>query len=310
MGYMTKYGSFWGVIPVTSGRVFWVAPSASYTVEGRAYPASDNNDGLSPERALLTLNQAVANATASVGDVIVLLPGSHSWAVQGSISKAGLTVTGIPSGKGHPERQRTSVTLSAADEILGITAARVEVAHIHFVAVTAQAAIEVSANHAYIHDCSFDMFTAAANTATIGIASIASITNLRVENCYFESQDAQGPYMQLDNVSYGYMKGIQTRHKGSTALADGFQCTTGAVDIVFENVRMVSGTSGVVTDSFDWTGSTTDGGLQLLDVLMSKGIGVPNGSADADIWVSPTNDSGVLFDASGQSVAINTLNAS
>ncbi len=66
MGYVTKYGSFWGFVPQTSGNVHWVAPAATYTLEGRAYSASDGNDGLSPERALLTLNQAITNATANV----------------------------------------------------------------------------------------------------------------------------------------------------------------------------------------------------------------------------------------------------
>jgi hypothetical protein len=89
MGYLTKYGSMWGAIPMTGGQVFWVAPAASYTVDGRAYSASDDNDGLSPERALRTVNRACALATASVGDVIALLPGAHVTPTAAAVSKAG-----------------------------------------------------------------------------------------------------------------------------------------------------------------------------------------------------------------------------
>src|ERR1700752_1669983 len=96
MALITKYGSFWGLIPQTTGRYFWVSPSDSYVIEGNTYSASDNNDGLSPERALRTVNQAITNATANGGDVIVLLPGAHSVSATVNINKAGLTFTGIP----------------------------------------------------------------------------------------------------------------------------------------------------------------------------------------------------------------------
>src|SRR3989304_551054 len=83
MAYITKFGGFWGMLPQTSGRIFWVAPSATYTVEGRTYAASDGNDGLSPERAFRTVDYAVGQTTANVGDVLVLLPGSHSVSATG-----------------------------------------------------------------------------------------------------------------------------------------------------------------------------------------------------------------------------------
>ena len=58
MAFITKYGTYFGQVPVQLGRVHFVAPAASYTVDGRSYSASDDNDGLSPERALLTVDQA------------------------------------------------------------------------------------------------------------------------------------------------------------------------------------------------------------------------------------------------------------
>ena len=73
-------------------RIFFIAPSASYTIDGRAHIASDENDGLHPERALLTINRFVALATANVGDVGKLLPGTHTMSAIDK--KPGLTLVG------------------------------------------------------------------------------------------------------------------------------------------------------------------------------------------------------------------------
>ena len=76
MAYVTKYGTLFGKLPNQTGRVHFVAPSSSYTVDGRSYSASDDNDGLSPERALATITQAHTNITASAGETIFLLEGT------------------------------------------------------------------------------------------------------------------------------------------------------------------------------------------------------------------------------------------
>ena len=102
MGYLTKYGSYWGMLPQTSGRIFWVAPAASYTVEGRTYIGSDGNDGLSPERALLTTDYAIGQTTANVGDVIVLLPGAHTGTATITVDVAGITICVIPPNTSFP----------------------------------------------------------------------------------------------------------------------------------------------------------------------------------------------------------------
>src|SRR3972149_10184143 len=98
MGYLTRYGSYWGMIPQTQGRLFWVAPTDTYPAEGRSYTSSDGNDGLSPERAFRTIDYAVGRTTASVGDVIVLMVGAHSVSATVAVDVAGITITGIPWG--------------------------------------------------------------------------------------------------------------------------------------------------------------------------------------------------------------------
>ena len=78
MAFVTKYGTVFGQLPQQLGRVIFVAPSASYAIDGRSYVASDDNDGLSPERALLTLSQALTVSRSGEGETVFLLRGTHA----------------------------------------------------------------------------------------------------------------------------------------------------------------------------------------------------------------------------------------
>ena len=241
MSYITKYGSFWGMIPQTSGRIFWVAPSASYTVEGVTYTASDGNDGLSPERAVLTLDFAVGLTTANVGDVIVLLPGDHSWAASVALDVAGITITGLPGGRGNPQFMRTSITTSAADQIINVTAANCEIAYLRIIPVTAQTAIDytAAADQLFIHHCSFDMNTPAVNVATRGIfptTPIIIVDRLTVYDCFFESDGAQG-----EAISPGDGTGYDFRNNT-------FICTAGTW-------ALVALCTGLTTQTGSWIGN-------------------------------------------------------
>src|SRR3990167_8720227 len=175
MGYLTKYGSLWGAVPQTCGRVFWVSPTDTFTIEGTAWPASDENDGLSPERPLRRVNRAWALVTANAGDIIMLLPGTHvaqnmaGTATSIAANVAGVTMMGLPSMGGNMLRQRASLNIAAADETVNVTAADIEIANISFVGVAAQTAIatlnfSAAANRLYIHDCTVDVTVQTINT--------------------------------------------------------------------------------------------------------------------------------------------------
>jgi len=194
MAYLSKFGTLWGAIPQTAGRVFWVAPAASYTVDGRAYSASDDHDGLSPERALLTINRAWDLVTANVGDVIVLLPGAHAPTASITADVAGVTMLGLPGGAGNFKRQKTSIGAVTGDQNLNITAADVELAYLHFIPVTADTAIDISAagTRVHIHHCSFDLETPVASTGTKAIEYLGAGTHGLIEENYFVSDGAQG----------------------------------------------------------------------------------------------------------------------
>ena len=194
MSYLTKVGLIWGAIPQTAGSVYWVAPSASYTVDGRAYRASDDNDGLSPERALVTVDRAWNLVTADAGDVIVLLPGTHSPSASIAADVAGVTMMGLPAGAGNFLKQKTTIAAVTGDQNVNVTAANIEIAYLNFIPVTADTAIDISAagDNCHIHHCSFDMATPAANTGTIGIEGIGAASNVYIHHCWFDSDGAQG----------------------------------------------------------------------------------------------------------------------
>ncbi len=194
MAIPDNYGRLWGQIPNTAGQVFWVSPSASYTVNGRAHSASDNNDGLTPDRALRTVARAWALCTASAGDVIVLLPGTHSPSASIAASKAGVTMMGLPSGKGNFLAQKTTIAAVTGDQNINVTAADIEIAFLNIDPITADSALDATAaaDRLHIHHCAFQL-TDTVNTGTIGIDFIGGASDVIIEDCLFLSDGAQGP---------------------------------------------------------------------------------------------------------------------
>jgi hypothetical protein len=197
MAIPNNYGRLWGQIPNTAGQVFWVAPAAGYTVNGTAYRASDDNNGLTPDNALLTIDRAWNLVSANAGDVIVLLPGDHALTASVAADVAGVTMMGLPSGAGNFLRPKTNVvgTAITTDQCMNVTAADIEIAYLNWVPVSTDSAIDISAagNRCHIHHCSFDMATPAADTGTIGIDVIGAASDLLVDTCFFHSDGAQGP---------------------------------------------------------------------------------------------------------------------
>jgi hypothetical protein len=291
--YITKYGTAWGAIPVTSGRIFWVAPAASYTVEGRSYSASDSNDGLSPENALRTVNQAVTNATADVGDVIVLLPGSYTFTATQTISKAGLKVLGLPGGPidAHEHGTRTtrydaSVTTSAAAAVFTVTAARTEIAYVHIVPASAQAGIDLAAADANFHDITWVM-TTAANTATFGISVTGATARPRLSNFYVYVEDNQGPFLRCAAATGGMDGGVLQRSlvvlAGTTAWDDVVEITTGVDNFIIRDCDFMHSSGAIMTDVVDVTGNTNDHAVLVMRCFHAVAGDLTEATATSDI---------------------------
>lgn len=204
MAFLTKYGTLWGDVPQTTGQVFWVSPTASYTVDGRSYDASDGNDGLSPEKALRTINRAIVLATASVGDVIMLMPSAtaHTDTVTVTLNKAGLTFVGAhphtrisPNVRGNAIGAKVNWGSTFAGAGITNTAADTTFVGINFIPVTAQSMMTCIATprNTWI-DCALTM-SATASTSTKGfVFSGAAGAYCSFINCVFMNTiGAQGP---------------------------------------------------------------------------------------------------------------------
>lgn len=295
-GYLTPYGTTWGNIPNTAGRVFWVAPAASYTVNGIAYTASDGHDGLSPERAVLTVNRAIALATADVGDVIVLLPGTHSPTASIAANKAGITIMGLPSGRGNPMKHKTTIGAVTGDQNLNITAADVEIAYLNFIPVTADTAIDISAagHRAYIHDCSFDLATPAVNTGTIGIEALGAADRVVIEDCFVESDGAQGQAIVATALTNSAVRRSQFWQTGSgTTWASVLLCGAATTNLVVDACEFLD-FAGTITVGVDGTGSTIANGVHVQNCRFGVTVTVPVDNFDAaEATLSENYDSGV-----------------
>jgi hypothetical protein len=303
MGYLTKYGTLWGMIPQTTGSVFWVAPAASYTVEGRSYSASDDNDGLSPERAFRTIDYAVGKCTANVGDVIVAMPGAHTATGTITVDVAGITITGMGGGPRHVanamaaggSRQRTSVTqATASTNVFTVTATDVELAYLHLIPVAGAAAISASnaADRLYVHDCTFNM-TTATNTATFGISfplgtgTTTANDDSIIRNCYWYVSDNQGPAIRAAGTMIGCSIEASTFYlAGTTAWDDVIEITlAGSMGNHIRDCDFITQGSGtVMTDCIDVTGATTDGGTQAYRCYFPAGSDGFEATATADIY--------------------------
>ncbi len=64
------------------GSVFWVGPSGYVAESGIG--ASDNNDGLSPQKPLVTIQAGLDKCTNGQGDTVMLLPGS--WTITAALT--------------------------------------------------------------------------------------------------------------------------------------------------------------------------------------------------------------------------------
>lgn len=292
MGFLTKWGSQWGAFPTLTGRMFFVAPS-TYTLEGRVYSSSDNNDGLSPERALSTINQFVTNATADSGDVCVVLPGSYTFTATQTISKAGLKILGIPGGppEYHERGTRTtqyqaSITTSASVDLFTVTAARTEIGFLHLIPKASKAGINLAANDANFHNLTWNITTAAA-TDTFGISVTGASARPRFSNHYVYVSDNQGPFLRCAASTAGMDGGALMRSRiilaGTTAWDDVVEITTGVdnFDVVDNDFMCSSG--GLITNCVNTTGNTNDHSVRVMRCMHPVSTTLTTATATSDI---------------------------
>ena len=161
---------------IATGSVIWVD-----SVNG-----NDSNAG-TQDLPLQSLTQAITNATANNGDIILVKSG-HTKTVSSTITvnKAGLKIFGIGSSNSAP-----NFTLAAATDAITVSAANVEINNFYFpVGTTAvnSARINIDAANVKIKGCTFLCGADDLDTITITANGLYAI----IDSCSF-SVSASGP---------------------------------------------------------------------------------------------------------------------
>jgi len=286
MAFLTRYGTLIGEVTPTLGRILFVSPSASYTINGEAKEASDDNDGLAPDRAVRTVARAIALATASVGDVIALLPGTHTSATQVAISKAGLTFVGInpqfrdnETFRPYALSSKVNWTSTLAGVAVALTAADCAFIGINMIPVTAQTFMSLATcPRTSFVDCAVTL-SATASTSTKGIvASGGSSAYCSFTNCAFINTiatSAQGPALDITGLGQLVIESCVFLLTGtSSAWAVAVQCGSGTSGVIRNSAIAALG-AGTITIGFDGTGVTVANSVHFQDMRagVSPGVG-------------------------------------
>lgn len=219
MSFITRWGGMWGTIPRRQGRVIFVAPAASYVVDGRTYSASDDNQGLAPENAKRTINSAMDSCTANAGDSIILLAGTHTVTATQTLDVAGVAVYGVQAHDGQQGLiPLTSLSIDGTtDELLDIRASNVDVGFLRLVGESGRSIVSfqtaAAIDNLYFHDLFIDMrYPEAATRDSRGIdfanrrggtgttrmgTSISNSATAYLANCTFWTNGASGEALLL-----------------------------------------------------------------------------------------------------------------
>lgn len=146
--------------------------------------AASGGNGLTPEGAVTTIDAAINLATASNGDIILVMEG-HAETITGAAGiaqdVAGLTIVGLGRGRNRPV-----VTFgTAAAASWDITAASSYVENLVLVnGIDAQTAmVNIQAADCTIKGCEF-MLGDATTQAVLGILTTDAADRLRIEDCF------------------------------------------------------------------------------------------------------------------------------
>lgn len=335
MAYLSKFGTLWGVPPLSQGRVYWVAPSSPYYIDGRSYDASDNNDGTSPERALSTLARALVlaglgqtlagggGAISNSGEVIILLPGTHTVTALVRAQTAGVTITGIPSSRlvGSAGAWGTSLVRPASiltstgtsTPLLSIEANNIEVANLTlrptagFSAVIFRNQIATAPTGFRLHDCTFDLETPVPSISTYGLdfayradnatsagngyaakgsgaTSGVAYATAYVERCTWIANGAQGRGVDLATANVVFRDCLF--HVASGVWATPFAVATDARGCVIQNSIWSVAANGTFGDCIDGTRADRADALQVLDCRFPRAAVITTGSPIDNVVVA------------------------
>lgn len=284
-----------GGIPSTTGTYIFVSSTTG----------SDSNTGLDDNRAVATLAQAVTLSTASVGDVIIVMPG-HAETVSTTITpKAGTTIVGLGNGRNRPVFTASTgaidtFTISAANITLsniviigaasGVTAlVECSAADLRLSGVELQGAAapttlvtfsNAGATRPVIENC---IIRAAAGTAVVIAAEVtgACCQDMRITNTYIHGSSVRDIDTAIIQSSKANCTGLVVNGLycvgmvgGDNATAFDFNSSTGLVDGMLVNVHVGFDAAGTVGDVIDAGGMLTSQCF-FTDVVTATGARFP-----------------------------------
>lgn len=232
--------------------------------------ASSGGNGLSPESAVTTIDAAINLATASNGDIIIVMEG-HAETIASAaaiaLDLAGITVVGLGRARNRPVI--TSGTLAAAS--IDITAANVHLENLVFVCgMDAQTAmINVQAADCNIINCEFQGADASAQAA-VGILTNDSADRMHVEGCYFHGAGDTTAWIPIDSVGGDDWQVVNCNFQGyfgtTGAIRNG---TTASVNVLIANNTIVNRTANANNKAISLHASTVglvaDNRIALID---------------------------------------------
>lgn len=251
-----------GNIPASTGNYFFVCSVSPF--------ASNGNPGTDPNQPKATIAGALSAATASNGDVIVLMPG-HAETVNGTtditIDKAGVYIVGLGTGRLRPTISYSTAIGASVD----ITAANVTIDNVvfdptGFGAVTA--AINITGADVTLINCEMVISTGT-NAPVRGILTAATAARLRVENCRFlgpatSTQTCTAAISHEVGIDY-IIRGCEFKGKFTQAILNAAAVLGGLID----SNRFVIGTGTV---AITMHASSTP-------FIVNNRINVPSGTA-------------------------------
>lgn len=182
-----------------TGNVWWV-----HSVTGLDAVAPQ---GKNPESPFATLAYAIAAASASNGDVIIVMAG-HSEdltsAAAININKIGLTIVGMGTGRDRPTFNYTTAVAASFD----VNSARTTLKNLVFTPTgvdNVTAALNVKAADCVIEECEFDLANAT-NQAALGLLATAAATRMIVRRCDFHGTGDAGT---TNAIQYGAADDVQ-----------------------------------------------------------------------------------------------------
>lgn len=201
------------------------------------------------------INAAYADCVDGQGDQIIPLPGAHTLTANIAWAKSNTGLMGWEQWLGVTVQKPSAIiTPLAATDGFTVTAPDVSFRGVTIVPITAKIGISFSALalRMVVTNCHFDLNVAVANVATKALMPSGAAVDLRVENNYFYSLGAHGPFMTVTGLINYTIRGNDCVVLTGGVMANAILVGAAAQGLIESN-RFYGGT---LTAAIDGTGAT------------------------------------------------------